>query len=1238
MANIERAIEQAILSINAVPGDYRVWPGYLNKLHLTLVEPHATITALDIATQLAQNAIDNIPAGHSEREECMDVLSILYRKRHALHLKTNALQNAQDDIGLAINLAQQCYDATPKDHPRWTNRLNRLCSWLNDKCMMSGDAADLDEAIRMVRHALEVTPVPSPDRSDYMSSLSNLLGRKYRSTKADKDFKEALKTTHAAMELPAGAKHRAVCLRCLAVLWNVRYECSSAIADLQEAIKAAQQVIETSVQGSEEWQGDVRLLGILLHQKHSNTRTDSDLEKAIQEQRKAVKSLPRGTWNWTSCCFTLANLLNDRYSQHSDERDLNEAIQVARENVDATSSNHEEKFNLSMQLLNLLDGKRDSMNDRQESENTIHLARQLLNETPEDDDENQTKLRTILGHWLGDSYSKTGDVDKLDEAIQITREAILYTPSKDPSWVDYRNSLAVWLVERHQRKGVLADLDEAIQLARENVDASQGGERVEGLSNLASWLTRRFEIEGALSNLEEAVSLAQRAVEATPLESKNRYKQSMTLAGILKARYIRLRNLEDLDEAIRLARNAVETIPSVHRDWAACAHNLAGDLHDRFQRTISLDDLNEASKFAYAATEATDQDDPRLVVYLNTCGGINQLMWQASSKDGYLEEAISFGRRALQLIEEDHSGRATYANNLANWLIDRYSKSSAATDLAEAKALYATVSSQEMYGVRDRIHAGRRFLRLPNILEDDAQLAYDIAKTTTELVPLLAPHSLQNADKQHVLAEAVGIASDAAAIALRFQETTEAVRLLETGRGILAGAIQDMRTDLSSLQKSHPSLAEAFIAQRNQLDSPISTEGLLPGEPRNNVSADQRYSASKALQDTLREIRKIPQFEGFLLPPSDETIRKAASRGPVVILNVSSFRCDAIIITPSDIQVQNLPSCTQQGIMERVTQVKTQATLEWLWDTIVHPVLLTLGLDQPAVGTWPRIWWVPTGPLVRFPLHATGYHLRQDRQTTLDRAISSYSWSLRGIKHTQPRPTMKLSATSLGSKMVIVAMRETPDQATLEYTGVEKEAILDVTGRADGLQCVQPMPSRLEVLLELESCDVFHFAGHGSAHPTNPLQSQLLLKDWKEAPLTVNSLLERNLDSKSPYLAYLSACGTGEVQDEKSVDEVTHLASAFLLAGFRNVVSTLWDVDDEQSARTAKMTYEHILSTESDDDGTVARALNHATRKLRDEWVRRRHGHVPDEASSRNPGKRRVAERLNWTPYVHYGG
>ncbi|KAK1856144.1 TPR domain containing protein [Colletotrichum chrysophilum] len=1099
MANIERAIEQAILSINAVPGDYRVWPGYLNKLHLALVEPHATITALDIATQLAQNAIDNIPGGYSEREECMDVLSILYRKRYALHLKTNALQNAQDDIGLAINLAQQCYDATPKDHPRWTNRLNRLCSWLNDKCMVPGDATDLDKAIRMVRHALEVTPVPSPDRSDHMSSLSNLLGRKYRSTKADKDFKEALKTTHAAMEFPGGAKHRAVCLRCLAVLWNVRYECSSAIADLQEAIKAAQQVIETSVQGSEEWQGDVRLLGILLHQKHSKTRADSDLEKAIQEQRKAMKSLPRGSWNWTSCCFTLTNLLNDRYSQHSDERDLNEAIQVARENVDATPSNHEDKFNLSMQLLNLLDGKRDSMNDRQESENTIRLARQLLNETPEDDDENQTKLRTILGHWLGDSYSKTGDVDKLDEAIQITREAILYTPSNDPGWVDYRNSLAVWLVERHHRKGVLADLDEAIQLARENVDASHGGERVEELSNLASWLRGRFEIEGALSNLEEAVLLAQRAVEATPLESKNRYKNSMTLAGILKARYIRLRNSEDLDEAIRLARNAVETIPSVHRDWAACAHNLAGDLHDRFQRTISLDDLNEASKFAYAATEATDQDDPRLVVYLNTCGGINQLMWQASSKDEYLDEAINFGRRALQLIEEDHSGRATYANNLANWLIDRHSKSSAATDLVEAKALYATVSSQEMYGVRARIHAGRRFLRLPNILEDDARLAYDIARTTTELVPLLAPQSLQHTDKQHVLAEAVGIASDAAAIALHFQEATEAVRLLETGRGILAGAIQDMRTDLSSLQKSHPSLAEAFIAQRNQLDSPSPTGGLLPGEPGNKVSADQRYNASKALQDTLREIRKIPEFEGFLLPPSDEDIRKTASRGSVVVLNVSSFRCDAIIITPSDIQISQL--------------------------------------SEPG--------------------------------------------------------------REFGSKMVIVAMRETPDEATLEYTGVEKEAILDVTGRADGLQCVMPMPSRLEVLLELESCDVFHFAGHGSAHPTNPLQSQLLLEDWKEAPLTVNSLLERNLDSKSPYLAYLSACGTGEVQDEKSVDELTHLASAFLLAGFRNVVSTLWDVDDEQSARTAKMTYEYILSTESDDDGTVARALNHATRKLR---------------------------------------
>ncbi|KAH6982579.1 hypothetical protein EDB80DRAFT_544943, partial [Ilyonectria destructans] len=84
--------------------------------------------------------------------------------------------------------------------------------------------------------------------------------------------------------------------------------------------------------------------------------------------------------------------------------------------------------------------------------------------------------------------------------------------------------------------------------------------------------------------------------------------------------------------------------------------------------------------------------------------------------------------------------------------------------------------------------------------------------------------------------------------------------------------------------------------------------------------------------------------------------------------------------------------------------------------------------------------------------------------------------------------------------------------------------------------------------------------------------------------------------------AYLSACGTGQILDEGSVDESIHLANACQLAGFRHVVGTLWSVDDRLCVDMARMTYE-VLRDEGVRDDCVSRGLHRAMRTTRDQWV-----------------------------------
>lgn len=70
--------------------------------------------------------------------------------------------------------------------------------------------------------------------------------------------------------------------------------------------------------------------------------------------------------------------------------------------------------------------------------------------------------------------------------------------------------------------------------------------------------------------------------------------------------------------------------------------------------------------------------------------------------------------------------------------------------------------------------------------------------------------------------------------------------------------------------------------------------------------------------------------------------------------------------------------------------------LEWLWNSTVGPVLDALGFTQyPTGDNWPRVWWIPTGPLSKFPLHAAGLHLDGSINAALDQIISSHSPSVK---------------------------------------------------------------------------------------------------------------------------------------------------------------------------------------------------------------------------------------------------
>lgn len=131
--------------------------------------------------------------------------------------------------------------------------------------------------------------------------------------------------------------------------------------------------------------------------------------------------------------------------------------------------------------------------------------------------------------------------------------------------------------------------------------------------------------------------------------------------------------------------------------------------------------------------------------------------------------------------------------------------------------------------------------------------------------------------------------------------------------------------------------------------------------------------------------------------------------GPVVTLNVSQFRSDALLLTGDGVTAVDLPGVTPDTVVRRVNafhqalsnvtdpsavarvqaQARLRDVLEWLWDTVTEPVLTALGHRHGPAPS--RIWWAPGGLLGLLPLHAAGYHTDGSRRTVMDRAVSSYT-------------------------------------------------------------------------------------------------------------------------------------------------------------------------------------------------------------------------------------------------------
>ncbi|KAF7502933.1 hypothetical protein GJ744_004809 [Endocarpon pusillum] len=989
--------------------------------------------------------------------------------------------------------------------------------------------------------------------------------------------------------------------------------------------------------------------------EYQRTEVMTDLEIAIQRLQETLDTTPADHPERARRLLDLGIGYGDRYQRTGAVTDLGIAIQRFQEGLDMTPADHPERAS-RLQALGI--GYRDrylrtgAMTDL---EIAIQRLQEALDTTPVDHPDRALRLQD-LGIGYRDRYLRTGAVTDFEIAIQRHQEALDMTPVDHPDRALRLQDLGTGYRDRYQKAGAITDLEIAIQRHQEALDMTPADhpERALRLQALGLGYGDRYQRTGAVTDLGIAIQRFQEGLDMTPADHPERASQLQALGIGYRDRYQRTGAMTDLEIAIQRLQEALDTTPADHPDRALRLQDLGTGYGDRYQETGAMTDLEIAIQRFQEALDTTPADHPERARRLQALGIGYKDRYQRTGAMTDLGIAIQRYQEGLDTTPADHPERARRLLDLGIGYRDRYQRTGAVTDLEIAIQRYQEALDHSSSFINNRLRSGRLLLTLHAQAGNWPQ-AYQAASKTVSLVPLLTPRSLETSDKQHLLREVVDLASDASAITLSAAKTPfDAVQALELGRGVIAGSLNEVRADISDLQQKHPQLVEEYITLRGQLDAPTTSM---------QRQVDQRYNASQKLERMIQQIRRLPDFDRFLLAPSEDELKAAAQGGPVVIINVSDYRCDALIIEKTQIRALRLPHLHTSDIRDRTTGSLTEPEiLEWLWKTIAQPVLHMLRFTiTPSDGCWPHIWWIPTGPLAKFPIHAAGCHSRSPSDNVIDRVISSYSSSVRTIMHGRDYRSQTIRMPR-SEEIILVAMQKTPEQSDLQSATQEIEELEGLCSSMN-LQVRKPSPYKEQVLSALNSCKIFHFAGHGLTDPSDPSKSQLLLADWKTEPLTVASLMETNLRKQMPFLAYLSACGTGQIKHDELIDEGLHLISACQLAGFQHVIGTLWEVNDKSCVDMAITTYkwmrDHGMSDES-----VSEGLHHASKYLRRQWIEEnsargalkrgkgvqttRDGQMALERSYSGQGEGRDPRDVElyddtelsppyWVPYVHFG-
>jgi tetratricopeptide (TPR) repeat protein len=641
---------------------------------------------------------------------------------------------------------------------------------------------------------------------------------------------------------------------------------------------------------------------------------------------------------------------------------------------------------------------------------------------------NLARALFVLGY-----SQRSGDLALLSECIQLNREALQLRTVGHPERIKSLGNLAVALTHYFEYCGDPESIEEGVHMSREVLQLLKPGHplRDKSVENLAIALRRLAAFLGGLSTLAEAECLLREALALRPSGHPLRFRTLNNLACSLQTRYGLQALPTALSEAIALRREALNLVPASHPEWSVVMKDLANSLVVDFRYRRDLSSITEAiTLLRHALPLLRSVGSPGRHHSMITLAEALLAQFDECKDRACLLEATALYHDALDLCPPGHADRAETLHRLGrllsrpecqSWpkalalfceaarncsagysarpvLLSDMSKcfldpASPFFDLGKGISHLSEGYSNELSHVNQRL--GQAVSDLQNvetaymdamknadvsIRDQYGSLILDLHAKIIGLLPRAANFGLDHKTRLQVITGSDEISRNAAARAVLLGRLSQAVELLEEGRGIFWSQTLHLRATVFDGIPDKD--RENLLRLLRQLEfGTRNTENSDQTVSQREEALERRRQLDEEVQALISKIRAHSGCGRFLMPAAFQKLLCSLPNGFVVILNASKLGHHVLLLhktagLATSLELQPPSSgCTWVGLRARLprdggTEIGSnsepysramrkdsgqfsslEVVLSQLWTFMVQPVISQLGLQVSDVAT-----------------------------------------------------------------------------------------------------------------------------------------------------------------------------------------------------------------------------------------------------------------------------------------------